>query len=310
MRLIKEETHLDFMGKARLAAIISALALIAGLVGYFTMGGLNYGIDFKGGTLVQVRFEESVDIDTLRGTLSGSDLGTFSLQSFGEDGGNEFLITLAGAQGDGQAQKQEALTDRNISARVETLLKEHHPKFSIRRVESVGPKVGEELKQSAVLAILLSLLLILAYTSFRFQWRYGVAAIVALFHDVLIVMAAFVFSQHEISLPVVAAVLTVAGYSINDTIVIFDRLRENIRRFHKKSAEDIINESINQTLSRTLLTSGTTIFVVLALFIFGGEIIRDFSFALLVGVVVGTYSSIFIASPMFHTLLRWFPTKV
>ena len=298
MKLIKEQLNIDFLGKRRLAGVVSSLLIVAGIVSYFALGGLHYGIDFTGGTLVQVRFEEALEIEEFRTLLSQKSPVAFSLQSFGEEDTREFLITLS--QGDAkQTDAQE-----NPAVWVEDLLKETHPKHTIRRVESVGPKVGEELKESAFLAILLSLLLILLYIWVRFQWRYGIGAIVALFHDVLIVLGAFVITQKEISLPVVAAILTVAGYSINDTIVIFDRLRENLRRYRKRDVADVMNESINQTLSRTILTSGTTLFVLLSLYIFGGDIINDFAFALLIGVVVGTYSSIFIASPTLHLLMQ------
>ncbi len=174
----------------------------------------------------------------------------------------------------------------------------------------MGPKVGEELKTAAFRAIVFSLVAILIYVWIRFQWRYSIGALVALFHDVLLVLAAFAVTQKEISLPVVAGILTVAGYSINDTIVIFDRIRENLRRFQKRAIFDTFNVSVNQTLSRTLLTSGTTLFVVLSIFVFGGGIINDFAFALLLGVVVGTYSSVFIAAPLVYILLQRFPPKL
>jgi preprotein translocase subunit SecF len=180
----------------------------------------------------------------------------------------------------------------------------------MRRVESVGPRVGAELKTSAYEAILFSLIAILAYIWVRFEWRYSIGAIVATTHDVLIVLAAFVFTQREISLTVVAAVLTVAGYSVNDTIVIFDRIREFVRKFQKKDVKDTFNDSINQTLSRTVLTAGTTLFVVLALYFFGGDIINDFAFALTIGIVVGTYSSIFVAAPVVYMLLQRFPARL
>ncbi len=196
-----------------------------------------------------------------------------------------------------------------IAQKVKKVLKEAFPGMVVRRVESVGPRVGEELRLAAAQAILFSLVAILLYVWLRFQWRYSIGALTALVHDVLIVLAAFVVTQKEITLPVVAAVLTVAGYSINDTIVIFDRIRENFRRYQKKSAVDIINESLSQTLNRTLLTSGTTLFVLLSIFFFGGNIINDFAFALVIGVVVGTYSSVFIAAPVLYLLREVFPTK-
>ena len=304
MRFIKEDLNIDFLNKRHLAYGLSGVLLAAGLAVFFIRGGLNYGIDFSGGTIVQVQFEQQQDIGTIRGTLADGRIGSFALQTFGDSDNNEFLITI------GKVKQQETIEGESIAQKIEEILKAQFPGVNVRRVESVGPKVGEELKLAASEAILFSLVAILLYVWFRFQWRYGIGAIVALSHDVLIVLAAFAATQKEITLPVVAAVLTVAGYSINDTIVIFDRIRENFRKFQKKPGEDIINESVNQTLNRTLLTSGTTFFVVAAIYLFGGEIISDFAFALLIGVITGTYSSIYIASPVFYELQRAFPQKL
>lgn len=304
MKLIKEETHFDFLGKRTFSLALSGILVMAGIVGFFALGGLNYGIDFTGGTLVQVRLAETRNITEIREALGDSDIGGYSLQTFGDEEANEYLITLA------ETGKAGELASESPGVRVQKALEKRFPSLTVRRVESVGPKVGEELKLAAFQAIVFSLVAIVIYVWLRFQWRYSIGALIALFHDVLIVMAAFMFTGKEISLPVVAAVLTVAGYSINDTIVIFDRMRENLRRFQKKAPFDSINESINQTLSRTILTSTTTLFVVLALFLFGGEIINDFAFALLIGVAVGTYSSIFIAAPMVYNLLQWAPAKI
>lgn len=303
MKLLKEDLNLDFMGHRRIAAVVSSLVIAAGIIGFFTLGGLNYGIDFRGGTIVQVQFETPQDIGALRDALTADNIGSFTLQTFGEETENEYLISVANAdeahlsEGEGAAQViEKTLTSKFQGA-------------SIRRVESVGPKVGEELKAKAWEAILFSILAILLYVWMRFQWRYGIGSVVALIHDVLVVLTLFVFTGKEITLPVVAAILTVAGYSINDTIVIFDRIRENYLRFQKKKGLEIMNESINQTLTRTLLTSGTTMFVLVSIFVFGGEIINDFAFALLVGVLVGTYSSIYIASPVLLFLNQRFPAK-
>ena len=304
MKLIKEVTHFDFLGKRTLSLMLSGILVIAGIVGFFALGGLKYGIDFTGGTLVQVRLDDSKNITEIRDAITDSEIGGFSLQTFGDTEANEYLITLAETGKAGKAASDSP------GVLVERALKKNFPSLTVRRVESVGPKVGEELKLAAFQAIIFSVVAIVFYIWLRFQWRYSIAALIALFHDVLIVLGAFVFAGKEISLPVVAAILTIAGYSINDTIVIFDRIRENLRRFQKKAAFDSINESINQTLSRTILTSTTTLFVVLALFLFGGEIINDFAFALVIGVVVGTYSSIFIAAPMVFNLLKWVPPKI
>ncbi len=304
MRIIRDDLNIDFLGKRNFAFALSGVLILAGVAAFFVRDGLNYGIDFNGGTIVQIQFEDAHDIGEIRTTLASGLPGSFSLQAFGDAEDNEFLITV------GQADVLKSGPGEGVAQQVQDVLRERYPNFSVRRVESVGPRVGEELKIAASQAILFSLVAILLYIWLRFQWRYSIGAIVALLHDVLIVLAAFAATQKEVTLPVVAAVLTVAGYSINDTIVIFDRIRENFRRFQKKAADDIINESVNQTLSRTLLTSGTTLFVLLSIYLFGGEIINDFAFALLVGVVTGTYSSVFVAAPVFFALRRAFPQKL
>ena len=303
MRIIKEETHFNFLAKGPLCISLSGLLLLAGIVAFFTMGGLNYGVDFRGGTDVQVQFKEAIDIKAVRQALSDGEIGSFSLKSFGKPGDNEFLISLG--------KTERTIGDKkNRGEEVKNLLKAKYPSLTVRRIESVGPRVGKELRLKAAQAIGFSLIAILLYVWLRFQWRYSIGALVALFHDVLIVMIAFVVTGKEVPLPVLAAILTIAGYSINDTIVIFDRIRENLRRYQKKETYDIFNQSVNQTLSRTILTSGTTLFVVLAIFFFWGAIINDFAFALVLGVVVGTYSSIFIAAPIVHSLMKWFPAKI
>ena len=303
MRIIKEETHFNFLAKGPLCISLSGLLVLAGIVAYFAMGGLTYGVDFRGGTDVQVQFKETIDIKAVRQALSDGEIGSFSLKSFGQPGDNEFLISLG--------KTERTIGDKkNRGEEVKNLLKAKYPSLTVRRIESVGPRVGKELRLKAAQAIVFSLIAILLYVWLRFQWRYSIGALVALFHDVLIVMIAFVVTGKEVTLPVVAAILTIAGYSINDTIVIFDRIRENLRRYQKKEIYDIFNQSVNQTLSRTILTSGTTLFVVLAIYFFGGAIINDFAFALVLGVVVGTYSSIFIAAPIVHNLMKWFPAKI
>ena len=304
MRIFKETLQIKFLERRNLFMGISAVLILASFVAFFVRSGFNYGIDFRGGTIVQVKFQEKMDLGEIRQALADGDLGTFSLQSFGEEGLHEYLITL------GRADVTKSLQEEGVATRVANLLRGLGSSPEVRRVESVGPRVGEELKAAAINAILFALLAILLYVWFRFHWRFGVGAILALVHDMLIVLGAFVLTQKEITLPVVAAVLTTAGYSINDTIVIFDRIRENLRRYQKKGTLEIFNESINQTLSRTVLTSGTTLFVVSAIFLFGGEIINDFAFALMIGIVVGTYSSIFIAAPTVYNLGLLFPPKI
>lgn len=298
------ETHFDFLRWRYWSLGSSWSVILVGVVAYFVLGGFNYGIDFSGGTQVQVRIDQVKDIQQLRQTLVDGGIDNFSLQAFGETGAHEYLIAM------GKTDETQTEAPRSPAAQVEKVLKEHYPDLVMRRVESVGPRVGAELKDAAFEAIVFSLVAILLYIWLRFEWRYSIGAIVATLHDVLIVLAAFVFTQREISLTVVAAVLTVAGYSVNDTIVVFDRIREFMRKYQKREAGDLFNDSINQTLSRTVLTSGTTMLVVLAIFFFGGEIINDFAFALVVGIFIGTYSSIFVAAPVVYMLLQRFPVKL
>lgn len=303
MKLISDNLHIDFVGLRRKALLGSSLVVLAAVVVFVLMGGFNYGIDFRGGSVVQVQFGKTHAIGEIRDALNAGNVPSFQLQVFGDESANEYLISLAEAESEHMGDAQTP------AARVEAVLAETFDDITIRRVESVGPRVGDELKEKALEAILFSLGAILLYTWFRFQWRFGVGAVVALMHDIVIVLGAFVLTQKEISLPVVAAVLTVAGYSINDSIVIFDRIRENLRKFQKMELAEVFNASMNQTLSRTLLTSGTTLFVVLSIFIFGGEIINDFAFALLLGVIVGTYSSLFVAAPVGYLLQVRFPPR-
>ena len=292
MELITKQTHIDFMGKFKGAMMFSGLLILAGIVSIVMHGGLKYGIDFKGGTLVQLKFAEAPAIDSIRSVLKGIGLADSTIQEFGSP--NDILIRVESSEG-----KVE-----EMGAQIKTALEEKE-KFAgiiIERVEMVGPKVGKDLRTKALLSILYAIIGIVIYISWRFEFQYAIAAIIALIHDVLITMGAFSMLDKEFTLVIVAAFLTIIGYSLNDTIVVFDRIRENTRRRSKESLSDAVNTSINQTLSRTLLTSGTTLLVVVALFFLGGEIIHDFSFALLVGVVIGTYSSIFIASAF---LIYW-----
>lgn len=273
--------------------MISA-ALIA--VSFFSLiwhGGPNYGIDFKGGTLIQLKFPEAAPLSELRRVIGNLNVGDFSIQEFGSP--EEFLVRVQQAV-DAQGEDTQA-------QQVETALREVYGKnFSVERVEMVGPKVGRDLREKAFLALFYSLVGILIYITLRFELRFGVAAIVALGHDTILTIGAFSIMDKEITLTVIAALLTVIGYSLNDTIVIFDRIRENLRLKRGQKLAEILNISINQTLSRTILTSGTTLVVVLSIFFLGGEVIHDLAFALLIGVLVGTYSSIFVASPF---ILFW-----
>ncbi|MCH8934022.1 MAG: protein translocase subunit SecF [Nitrospinae bacterium] len=286
MELIKPQTHIDFMGKFKPALMFSALLILAGVVSIFMHGGLKFGIDFAGGTLVQLKFENPPAIESIRSGLKEIGLADSTIQEFGSP--DTILIRVERSEG-----KLEEMGSRIKESLEQT---RGFTGITIERVEMVGPKVGKDLRQKALLSIVYAIIAIVIYISWRFEFQYAIAAIIALIHDVLITIGAFSMLDKEFTLVLVAAFLTIIGYSLNDTIVIFDRIRENTRRRSKEPLRDIINTSINQTLSRTLLTSGTTLMVVAALFFLGGEIIHDFSFALLVGVVIGTYSSIFIAS--------------
>ncbi len=292
MELIKKHTHIDFMGKFKTALMFSGLLILAGIASIAVHGGLKFGIDFEGGTLVQLKFPEVPAIDSIRSGLREIGLADSTIQEFGSP--DTILIRVEIADGE----------LKEMGTRIKKALEETKgfTGIIIERVEMVGPKVGKDLRIKALLSILYAIIGIVIYISWRFEFQYAIAAIIALIHDVLITMGAFSVLDKEFTLVIVAAFLTIIGYSLNDTIVVFDRIRENTRRRSKESLSDVINTSINQTLSRTILTSGTTLLVVVALFFLGGEIIHDFSFALLVGVVVGTYSSIFIASVF---LLYW-----
>jgi len=286
MQLFKDETRFDFMGKIKAAMIISGIVILIGLGSIVISGGLKYGIDFAGGTLVQLKFKSPPEIEVVRDGLKTIGLGESTIQEFGSK--KDILIRVE--RSEEKLEAVGAMVKRSLSGKF------HSDDITVERVEMVGPKVGRDLREKALLSILYAIIGIVIYISWRFEFQYAIAAIIALIHDVLVTMGAFSVLDKEFTLVIVAAFLTIIGYSLNDTIVVFDRIRENLRRKGKRSLSEIINSSINQTLSRTLLTSGTTLLVVLALFFFGGEIIHDFSFALLVGVFVGTYSSIFIAS--------------
>ncbi len=286
-------THYDFVRWRRWAYLISAVAILISLAHIAYSGGLRYGIDFSGGTLVQIRFERAVSVDAVRGALARVQAGESVIQEFGD--AQEYLIRVpVGSE-----------TLEEISKRVDAGLRQAGlPGFEVRRLEFVGPQVGRDLQWDAVQAVLWGMVGILIYTAFRFDFKGGVAAILALMHDVVISLGALSLTHREMSLPVLAALLTIVGFSINDTIVTFDRIRENRGRGLRKgeSLADVINAAINQTLSRTILTSLTVFLVVAVLFVFGGEVLRDFAFTLLVGVVTGTYSTIFVAAPI---ILDW-----
>jgi len=286
MQLFKSETHFDFMGRIKAAVTFSVILILIGLGSVVVSGGLKFGIDFAGGTLIQLQFKSPPDIEVIRDGLKTIGLGESTIQEFGSK--KDILIRVQ--------RSEEKLEAVGSMVRKSLMGKFNIDEITVERVEMVGPKVGRDLREKALLSILYAIIGIVIYISWRFELQYAIAAIIALVHDVLVTMGAFSIFDKEFTLVIVAAFLTIIGYSLNDTIVVFDRIRENLRRKGKSSISDMINTSINQTLSRTLLTSGTTLLVVIALFFFGGEIIHDFSFALLVGVFIGTYSSIFIAS--------------
>ncbi len=300
MEIIKPDTHFDFLKRKAIFISISILLILSGVVSIFMRGGLNYGIDFAGGTLVQLKFKQPANIGEIRESLKKIDLGESVIQEYGTP--EEVLIRVE--------KSSQGL--KNLSDRItESLHKAFGKKsFIVERVEVVGPQVGRDLREKALLALLYAIIGVLIYITFRFEFRFAVGAVLALVHDVLITVGVFSLLNKEFTLPIVAAVLTIIGYSLNDTIVVFDRIRERFRLKKKEGYEVTVNRSINETLSRTLLTSLTTLVVVVALFFLGGEVIHDFAFALIVGIVVGTYSSIFIASPIVVVFQRFTKTAL
>lgn len=286
LKLIKEQTNLDFMRWHKMSLLFSLLITLACLAGLFTKG-LNLGIDFTGGILMEIRSEQPVNIADLRQSLGTLSVGAPSIQEFGNE--NDVLIRIPGNLGDSEGQKL-------VVQEVQDILGTEG--IDYRRVEFVGPQVGSELIEAGIKAFIYSILGILLYLWFRFEWQFGVAGVVTLAHDAIVTIGFFVFTGIEFDLATVAAVLLVAGYSINDTVVVFDRVRENLRRFRKKPLPELLNLSMNQTLSRTLMTSVTTLLALVALWLFGGHVIRGFVDALIIGIFIGTYSSVFLGTPM------------
>lgn len=289
MLRIVGNTKINFIGRKNIALILSGVVIIVGMGYFFVRGNANFGIDFTGGTLLQIKTEKPLPLDDVRSKLKEIGQETAVIQYFGKAEKNILIKTESGSTENIFETLKESFADYNLVR---------------ERTEYVGPAIGAELRQQALLAILFALGGILLYISWRFEFKFALGAITALVHDVLVTVGLFSLSGREISLPIIAALLTIVGYSLNDTIVVFDRIREDLQVYKKLKYADIINLSINQTLSRTLLTSLTTLLVVITLFIFGGEVINDFAFALLIGVVVGTYSSIFIASPILILMQR------
>lgn len=286
MKILEQKTTIDFMGKRTAAFVFSGVLLLASLVAFFTQG-LNYGIDFTGGTIVEVGYTQSADLIAIRAVLADSEFSDSSVQYFGTS--TDVLVRIP---------PREGLNNAEISNQLIHLLKDTGTSVEMRRVEFVGPQVGEELKEDGGLAMIYALFGILIYVAIRFQTRFSIGAIAALVHDVVITVGFFAITQINFDLSVLAAILAVIGYSLNDTIVVFDRIRENFHKLRKAEPVEVMNISINETLSRTIITGITTLLVLLALFFLGGEIIHAFSLALILGIIIGTYSSIYIASPV------------
>jgi len=285
MKILNRKTAIDFMGKRNIALIVSSAMIIMSIISLSTRG-LNFGLDFTGGTLIEVGYPTAPDTTDVREKLALAGFDSL-VQTFGE--ATDIVVRIPPTEtGESSAE---------VSTRVLAALSQGvDGEIQMRRVEFVGPQVGDELTEQGILAVIYAMVGAFLYIMFRFQWRFSVGAIAALIHDVIISMGILSLAQIEFDLTVVAAILAVVGYSLNDTIVVFDRIRENFPRYRKRTPIDVVNTSINETLSRTLMTSGTTLLVLFALFYVGGEIINGFAFTLIVGIVVGTYSSIYVAS--------------
>jgi preprotein translocase subunit SecF len=264
-------------------------------------GGPRYGLDFVGGTVVQVKFANQVDIGEVRAAVDNLTIEGISVQEFGEKDANEYLISMKKT-----TEELEGISDK-IRAVLEQKFGEKS--LEIRRVEMVGPKVGKDLRQKGMLAVIFSLIGMLIYIWYRFEFRFGLGAIFCLIHDVVITLGVFSILNKPVDLIIVAALLTIVGYDINDTIIVCDRIRENMKKMTQKNLREVINTSINQTLSRTIITSGTVVIVLIALFFLGGEVLHDFSFSLLIGVFFGTFSSIYVATPLVIYWEKFFPKK-
>jgi preprotein translocase subunit SecF len=299
MELIKAGTNFDFVGKMKIAFGISLALIVISIASIVWHGGLNYGIDFAGGTLIQIKFQQEPAPEKIRAAFKPIGLEGSIIQQYGE---NEVVVRIGGDS----SENTKETSDRIQQALAASL---GAGTFDIRRVEYVGPKVGKDLTKKALLAIFFSWVGMLIYIAFRFEFRFGVGGILALVHDTIITVGALSLLDKEFDLTIVAALLTIIGYSINDTIVVFDRIRENVRKNVKQDLATLINTSVNETLSRTILTALTVFIVLVALFFLGGAVIHDFAFTLLVGIVIGTYSSIFIASSVVLAWERLRPAK-
>ncbi|MFB3122343.1 MAG: protein translocase subunit SecF [Candidatus Binatia bacterium] len=289
MEIIKPGTQIPFLSYRRKAFILSGILSLAVLILLFAKGP-KVGVDFAGGTMVHLKFHRDVTIGEIRGALARSVFGDSVVQDFGGRESGEFLIrleTIAGQLGTVGREVRRSLSEQFGSEQ-----------FEVRRIESVGPKVGKDLRRRGILSVIVATVMMGAYIWFRFELRFGLGAILALFHDVLITIGALVLANYEFDLPIVASLLTIAGYSVNDTVVVCDRIRENMRKHRREGLEKIINMSVNETLGRTIITTATSLLVLIALFVLGGGVIRPFAFALLIGFVSGVYSTVFIATPV------------
>ena len=280
-------TNINFSSKFKYANIFSLILFSISII-FISFKGLNYGIDFKGGTLIELR-SNNTEVSYIRDVLKNMNLGDINVKKFGQEG--DYLIKVEQM---GDNNKLIPVIKKNLSDNLNS-------EINFRRVENVGPKVSAELLQSGIIAITLSLVAMLFYIWVRFEWQFSIGSIIALFHDVIITLGIFSILSLEINLSIIAAVLTIVGYSMNDTVVIYDRIRENLNKYHRLNISDTANLSINETLARTIITSVTTLLALFSIFILGGEILRGFSFAMILGVLIGTYSSIFVASPILKT---------
>ncbi len=295
LKLVPDNTHVPFARVRFLCYIISG-ALMLGSIGLFFGKGLNYGIDFEGGTLIEIGTQEPADIGLLRSIVGGLELGDVQIQEFGTP--TDVLIRVESVEVEGDARAQE-LAQNEVVQRLQAALNDQYPgEISYRRVEVVGPKVSGELVRAGTWAVVVAVGMMLLYIWFRFEWQFSLGAVLALVHDVVLTIGIFAVLQMEFTLSIIAALLTIVGYSMNDTVVVYDRVRENLRKYKQMDLSELLDLSINDTLSRTAITSVTTLLALVALYVFGGEVIRGFTFAMIWGVLVGTYSSIFVAAPL------------
>ncbi|WP_374764014.1 protein translocase subunit SecF [Yunchengibacter salinarum] len=292
LRLLPRNTKIDFLKGHRIAAVLS-LVLMIGSVALFAVNSLNYGIDFKGGIAIEIGMEKPIPIAKVRDVLNAQNLGEVAVQEYGSP--TEALIRIERQPGGDEAQM--AAMDAAKAALSESLAD-----VDYRQENIIGPKVSGELKTDGTIAVTVAVIAVLIYIWFRFEWQFGVGAVIALVHDVLLTVGFFALTRLEFNLSIIAALLTIVGYSLNDTVVVYDRVRENLRKYRKTPLDDVLNLSLNQTLSRTIMTSVTTLLALVSLFLFGGEVIRGFTAAMIWGVVIGTYSSIYVAVPVLTRL--------